>query len=267
MPSAPLARIVVVTGASSGIGRATADALHADGWTVIGASRRGNDGTPWRHDRVDVTDPEAVERLIRTVADAQGRVDAVVCCAGSGVAGPVETSPIEDARQQFDTNYWGTVHVVQASLPYLRASRGRAVIISSIAGAMGIPFQATYAASKFAVEGWAESLHWEVAPFGVAVTLVQPGNFRTGFTDARRTAPDSGPYEDASRRAIARMEDDERQGGDPRRVAAIVTAVLTSRRPPLRVSVGSTSERAGLWLRRLLPFPLFARLARSALTG
>ena len=260
---------MLVTGASSGLGLAAAEALHAAGWTVVGCSRRGTGGSGWRHERVDVTDEAAVRRLVGDVVGDHGRLDAVVSAAGWGVAGPVESTPPTDAREQFDTNFWGTVHVVQAALGHLRASRGRVVVVSSIAGVVGIPFQATYAASKFALEGWAESLSWEVAPFGVHVTLVQPGNFRTGFTDARRSAVDdeSGPYREAAGRALARMELDERNGADPARFAKLVAALLERDRPPLRVSVGSLPERSGLWAKRVLPFRAFARVARDALLG
>lgn len=262
--SAPL---VLVTGASSGIGLATADTLHAAGWIVVGASRRGAGGSGWQHESCDVTDPIAVAALVDTIVAGHGRLDAVVTCAGWGVAGPVEVSAIDEARDQFDTNFWGTVHVVRSALPHLRSSRGRIVAMSSLAGMIGIPFQSMYAASKFALEGWAESLAWEVAPFGVRVTLVQPGNFRTGFTDARRTETTDGPYAEASRRAVARMEQDERNGAAPDRVATTVFRVLTAARPPLRVSVGALAERSGAWAKRWLPFRIYARLARSALTG
>lgn len=260
-------RVALVTGASSGIGFAVAEMLHASGWVVIGVSRRGTGGSGWQHERVDVTDRIAVSAAVAALEASHGRLDAVISCAGWGVAGPVETTPVDVARDQFDANFWGTVHVVQAALSHLRASRGRIVVISSIAGAMGIPFQAMYAASKFALEGWAESLSWEMEPFGVQVVVVQPGNVETGFTDARRTDPDAGPYRAAAHRAVARMERDERSGADPRRVAGVVMEMLDTARPPLRVSVGAFDERAGLWARRFLPFRLFRRLAHNSLTG
>lgn len=259
-------KVVLVTGSSSGIGLAAAEALHAAGWTVIGSSRRSLEGLAWRHEAVDVTDQPAVVALVTRVLQRYGRLDAVVCCAGWGVAGPVETTPSHTARAQFDTNYWGTVYVVQASLEHLRASKGRIVVTSSVAGGIGIPFQAAYAASKFALEGWAESLAWEVEPHGVRVTLVQPGNFRTGFSDARIVG-DPGPYGDAAGRAITSMERDERNGAEPERVAGCILSVLARRRPPLRVSVGSPPERAGVWMKRLLPFRVFQWIAAGSLRG
>jgi NAD(P)-dependent dehydrogenase (short-subunit alcohol dehydrogenase family) len=261
--------VALVTGASSGLGLAVAEALHAAGWTVAGASRRGTGGAGWRHDRVDVDDERAVREWVAEVAGACGRLDAVVCNAGWGLAGSVESTSPAEARAQFDTNFWGTVNVVQAALGHLRVARGRVVVMSSVAGALGIPFQAMYAASKFALEGWAESLWWEVEPFGVRVSLVQPGNVRTGFTDARRRVADddAGPYCDAARRALTRMVHDERNGADPQRVADVVVALLERDRPPLRVPVGSVGERSGLWAKRLLPHRVFVRIARDALCG
>jgi NAD(P)-dependent dehydrogenase (short-subunit alcohol dehydrogenase family) len=261
-------RVVLVTGASSGIGLACADRLHLVGWTVIGTSRRAMGGLGWEAMRMDVDDDASVADGVAAILDRHGRLDAVVTCAGWGLAGAVEHTPIERAKAQFETNYWGSVRVARAALPALRASNdGRLVFMSSIGGAIGIPFQAFYSSSKFALEGYAESLAYEVAPFGVKVTLVQPGNFRTGFTDAREDVAvgPGDPYAEAANRAVAKMADDEQRGDEPTQVAEVVAKVLQSRRPPRRVSVGSADERVGLIARRLLPWRLFERAARSSL--
>jgi NAD(P)-dependent dehydrogenase (short-subunit alcohol dehydrogenase family) len=259
--------VVLVTGASSGIGLAVADALHKRGWVVIGASRRGVGGAGWQHEVMDVRSPDEVTRVVGQVIAEHGGLDAVVCCAGNGLAGPVETTPVPVAREQLETNFWGAVHAVAASLESLRLRQGRVVLVSSVAGALGLPFQAYYSASKFALEGWAEALAWEVEPFGVRVTLVQPGNFRTGFTSARVTGVAAGCYQAAADAAIGRMEHDEQHGPAPDAAAEAIVEVLEHPRPPLRRTVGLPQERAGVWARRFLPFWLFKRLARSALTG
>ncbi len=140
--------------------------------------------------------------------------------------------------------------------------------MSSIGGAIGIPFQAFYSASKFALEGYGEALAYEVAPFGVQVTLVQPGNVRTDFTASRRMARDArddAVYGEASGKALSAMERDERNGVPAADVAVVVARVLGSRRPPRRVSVGKAGERAGLLAKRLLPFRAFESGARSSL--
>jgi NAD(P)-dependent dehydrogenase (short-subunit alcohol dehydrogenase family) len=261
--------VVLVTGASAGIGRATADRLARDGWTVIGASRRGTGGDGWSGAVMDVDDDASVVDGVAGTVAAHGRLDAVVACAGWGLAGPVERTPLAEARAQLETNFFGAVRTVGAALPHLRrAPSGRIVLMSSIGGILGIPFQAFYSASKFALEGYGEALAYEVAPFGVHVTLVEPGNVRTEFTAARRTVDpgdDSDPYAAAAAKAITTMERDEEGGVDPDRVAVAVARTLAARRPPRRLSVGKLDERVGVAGKRLLPYRLFEAAARGSL--
>ena len=262
-------RVAVVTGASAGIGLATADRLHADGWTVIGASRRGTSPGTWHPLVMDVDDDTSVTDGVTGVVAQHGRIDAVVACAGWGLAGSVEHTPIADARDQLETNFWGAVRVVQAALPAFRsAGGGRIVLVSSIGGVLGIPFQAFYSASKFAMEGYGEALAYEVAPFGIHVTMVEPGNVRTDFTASRRdvVVPDGpDPYAAASAKAVRKMEEDERNGVPPDDVAKVIARVLTVARPARRVSVGKMGERVGILGKRLLPHRLFEAAAKDSL--
>jgi len=262
-------KVVLITGASTGIGAACATRLQHDGWTVIGASRRGTvpDGvTPLV---MDVNDDDAVEKGFAGMLASHGRLDAVVACAGWGLAGSVEQTPIADAKAQLETNFWGTVRVVQRALPTMRAQHdGHVVVIGSIGGVIGLPFQAFYSASKFALEGYAEALAYEVAPFGIDVTLVEPGNIRTDFTASRRDVkvPDGDdPYQGAVAKAIGVMEKDERNGADPDVVAATVDRVLQARRPPRRVSSGKWGERIGVLAKRLLPYRVFEKAVSGPL--
>jgi NAD(P)-dependent dehydrogenase (short-subunit alcohol dehydrogenase family) len=259
--------VVMVTGASSGLGRATCDLLAQRGWTVIGGSRRGTGGYRWEGVVLDVDNDDSVSTACNGVIERHGRIDAVVCSAGFGVAGPVELTTYENARAQLETNFWGTVRVAVSVLPHMRAAgHGRIIIMSSIAGQIGIPFQAYYSASKFALEGWAESLAYEIAPFGIHVTLVQPGNFATEFTDSRRSVSSAlGPYEDAASHAIGVMESDERNGAAPSLVASEIVHQLESTRPRRRVSVGKPGERFGLVAKRVLPHHWFERVAKDSL--
>jgi NAD(P)-dependent dehydrogenase (short-subunit alcohol dehydrogenase family) len=261
--------VALVTGASAGLGRACADRLAAAGWAVTGASRRGTGGERWTGLVMDVDDETSVRAGVASLQEQSGGIDALVAAAGWGVAGPAEETSIAEAKAQFETNFWGCVRVVQAVLPQMRARRaGRIVLLSSLGGVIGIPFQAYYSASKFALEGFAEALGYEVAPFGIAVTLVQPGNFATDFTASRKmaaAATGASDYAAATAKAVAAMERDERNGAPPRDVAATVQRVLEARRPPRRVSVGKTSERAGLIAKRLLPFRVFEAAAKSSL--
>jgi NAD(P)-dependent dehydrogenase (short-subunit alcohol dehydrogenase family) len=265
-------KIALVTGASAGIGQACADRLAAGGWTVTGASRRGSSGSGgsgWPGVVMDVDDSESVRAGTDGLAERYGRIDALVTAAGWGVAGAAELTTIDEAKAQFETNFWGSVRVIQAVLPAMRRQgSGRIVLISSIAGVIGIPFQAFYSASKFALEGFAEALAYEVAPFGVHVTLVQPGNIRTDFTTSRRMAAAGdadASYAQAQAKAVSLMERDEATGAAPQTVAATVQRVLQARRPPRRVSVGKPDERIGLLAKRLLPYRVFEAGAKGSL--
>jgi len=264
-----MAGVVLVTGASAGIGRACADRLHAAGWTVVGASRRGSSSGPWQGLVMDVDSDESVRVGVADVLARHGRVDAVVASAGWGVAGAVEHTSIDEAKAQMETNFWGATRLVQDALPAMRKQGGgRIVLISSIGGVVAIPFQAFYSASKFALEGLGEALAYEVAPFGIDVTLVQPGNIRTEFTANRKMAAAStgdGPYTSALEKAVGVMERDEANGAAPDVVAAVVHRVLEARRPPRRVSVGKNGERVGILAKRLLPHRLFEAAAKSSL--
>ena len=291
--------VALVTGASAGIGRACADRLAGGGWRVTGASRRGT-GTAgpgssaasssalgnsaqgnnapgnsaaqagqWTGLVMDVNEDQAVRSGVASIVEREGRLDAVVAAAGWGLAGAVEYTTIAEAKAQFETNFWGCIRVAQAALPLMRAQgSGRIVLISSIGGVIGVPFQAYYSASKFALEGLAEAMAYEVAPFGVHVTLVQPGNIATDFT-ARRVLADGAAgdsvYAAAMTKAVTAMERDEANGAPADLVAATVARVLEASRPPRRVSVGKASERAGLVAKRLLPFRVFEAAARGSL--
>jgi len=217
---------------------------------------------------MDVDNDTSVRDGIAEVLARHGHIDAVVASAGWGVAGAVEHTAIDEARAQVETNFWGATRVVQGVLPAMRAQGGgRIVLISSIGGVVAIPFQAFYSASKFALEGLGEALAYEVAPFGIAVTLVQPGNVRTDFTANRKMAASQGDdvYRAALDTAVGVMERDEMNGVAPEDVAAVVHKVLGARRPPRRVSVGKAGERVGILAKRLLPHRVFEAAAKSSL--
>ena len=261
-------KVVVVTGASAGIGWACADRLARSGWTVVGASRRGTSGSGWRGLVMDVDDDASVSEGVAGILAEHGRIDALAACAGWGLAGAAEQTPLALAKAQFETNFWGAVRVTSAVLPIFRRQRaGRVVLMSSIGGVLGIPFQSFYSASKFALEGYGESLAYEVAPFGIHVTLIEPGNFKTDFTDSRRKVEVVGddPYGSVRTKAIEIMERDEVKGANPSDVARVVERVLTSVHPPRRVSVGKLDERIGILGKRLLPFRVFERAAKGPL--
>jgi NAD(P)-dependent dehydrogenase (short-subunit alcohol dehydrogenase family) len=261
---------VLVTGASSGIGAAAAQLLAAAGHTVVGTSRRGTAPPEVRGLRMDVDDDGSVARGVSAVVDEHGRLDVVVNSAGFSFSGPVETTTLDEARDQVETNFWGAVRVTRAALPALRASgHGLIVNVSSLAGVFALPFQAYYTASKFALEGWSEALAYEVAPFGVQVALVEPGNIRSGITEARREAAgaEAEPYAAAYRQAIQIMVRDELGAVGSEVVARTIAKVVRSERPPLRVTSGSRGERSTVLLRRFLPTRAFVLIGKRVMLG
>lgn len=264
-------RVVLITGASSGIGKACAEFLHGQGYRVYGTSRRApravletQEGEGYQQGfpliPLDVISDESVERGVGTVLAREGRLDVLVNNAGFGLAGAVEETTVDEAREQFDTNFFGTLRLCRAVLPTMRQQGGGYILnVSSIAGLIGIPFQALYSASKFAVEGFTEALRLEVAPHGIRVVLVEPGDFRTGFAASRRLAraAHSPVYADRQAKALGVMERDETHGATPESVARLVYRIIRKGSPRLRYAVGPASETVALALKRLAPSRLF----------
>ena len=207
-------KVAVVTGGSNGIGLATVEALQHAGVIVYELSRRTEVTHSANHIVCDVTNAQAVYAAVNSVIQREGQIDAIVCNAGFGISGAVEFTDIADVERQFDVNFFGVVNTVKAALPQMRAQcRGRIVIVSSVAGAIAIPFQTFYSASKAALNAYATSLANEMRPYGVTVTVVMPGDISTGFTAARNKS-DLGDKEYGGRisRSVAKMEHDEQRG-------------------------------------------------------
>ena len=209
-------KVVIVTGASSGIGRQTALALRDAGCVVYDFSRRDIPAENVRHISVDVTDENAVIKAVDTVAKSESCIDAVINCAGFGISGAVEFTTLEAAKSQFDVNFFGMVNVNKAAIPHLRKSGGRIVNISSVAAAAHIPFQTYYSASKAATESYTCALANELKAFGISVTAIQPGDICTEFTQARQKSFDGDDvYGGRIARSVSGMEKDEQKGMSP----------------------------------------------------
>ncbi len=267
-------KVVLVTGASSGIGRACAAHLATRGWRVFGAQRRlpaaGEAPPGVEMLLMDVDDDASVAAGVKSVVERAGRLDGVVNNAGMAWMGSVEDTSIAEARAQLETNFFGAFRVCQAVLPIMRAQRsGTIVNVSSLAGVLGLPFSGLYSASKFALEGMSESLRFEARRFGVSVVLIEPGDFATGLPAARRetagskTNPD---YRDAMTRFKTQQDKDEAAAPTPEPVAKLVARVLEMRAPALRYSVGMLSQRIVRPLKWFLPQRLFEALLVRALS-
>jgi NAD(P)-dependent dehydrogenase (short-subunit alcohol dehydrogenase family) len=259
--------VVLVTGASTGIGRAVAERLHAHGDVVVGVSRTISEqsGVAFERHDLDVTDEPAVEARVAAIVAARGRLDAVVSAAGYVLAGAIEDTPTAVARAQLATDLHGAMIVARAALPAMRrAGRGTIVQIGSIAGLVPMPFQGWYSASKAALTAASRALRLEVAPYGVSVVVVEPGDFRTPVTDNRVVrAPAGSVYAETFARTLAIVRRDETSAAPPDAVAACVERVLRARRPRATYLVGPWHQRAAARLRPMVPARLFdALLAR-----
>lgn len=257
--------VALVTGASSGIGNACATYLAKRGYKVYGTSRNPSSYAKKADEyfelvQMDVTDEASVRKAVDEILAKEGRIDALLCNAGMGISGSVEDSSLEEIRLQLETNFLGVVRCVKAVLPGMRqAKAGRILVLSSIAGVIGMPFQAFYSASKFALEGFVEALRYEAYPFGVQAALIEPGDFRTGFTDARRPvkAAEGSHYKKLYDAAMGVQVRDERAGHDPLEVAKLAVRLLQKRRLKIRYSVGPAFERFSVVLKRRIPDLLF----------
>ena len=258
--------IALVTGASSGIGRVTAQALAHAGFRVFGTSRKAVDD-PYPGITMlacDVTDEASVKRLVEEIVRQAGRIDVVVNNAGIGLLGGAEESSIGQAQRLFDVNVFGVARVVNAVLPLMRAQKsGRIVNMGSLLGLIPSPFNAFYSSTKHAIEGYSESLDHEVRQFGIRVVVVEPGITRTSFEEnLTRADQPLAPYAEGRERSEKLMREWVAGGDAPQIVADVVVKAATDAKPRLRYSAGKQSTQVRS-LRRFLPERIVDRVLRK----
>ncbi len=247
-------KTAVVTGASSGIGKSTAQALSKMGYTVYGLNRRGCEPGEITYIRTDVTDDGSVNAAVSQILEKEGKIDLLINNAGFGISGAVEFTDVGDAERLFDVNFFGMVRVCRAVIPSMRkAGGGRIINISSVAAIAPIPFQTFYSASKSAVKTYSLALANEVRDFGITVCAVMPGDISTGFTDAReKSAEGDAVYGERISRSVKKMENDERNGMKSSVAGKKIARIAASKsRKPLRTL--GFSYKAIAFLIKLLP--------------
>jgi short-subunit dehydrogenase len=226
-------KVALVTGATSGIGLELVRNLSGRGYRVYGVARNYRELDCCEVITADVSSETEIEKAVNAVMDKEGRIDLLICNAGFGISGPVEYTKVEDARRQFDVNFFGFFICAKKVLPVFRKQgHGRIVVTSSVAGAISIPFQAFYSASKASINSLVMAMRNEVSSFGVKVTAVMPGDTRTSFT-AKREKDWGGDnaYSEIVRRSIEKMEKDEQNGADASKVAAYIAKVAEKKNP------------------------------------
>lgn len=260
--------VVLITGSSSGIGAACARYFAGQGMKVYGASRSNQSAFEnFVPVAMDVSIDADVKNGVEHILETEGKIDVVINNAGIAYAGAVEDMSLEEARRQFDVNFFGCFSVLKAVLPSMRKrERGAIVTVSSIGGLIGLPFQAFYSASKFALEGLMEGVSLEVKGKGVTVILVEPGDIRTNITQNRiicKNATNDSAYQQGFNTYLDKIKRIETEARSPEVIADLIYKALVARSPKLRYRAGTFMENLGVVLRKLLPSRTFERIMAS----
>ncbi len=245
--------VAVITGASSGIGLATAKMLMSKGVVVYGLAYNDFDAE-FNYSKCDVTNIAQIEATLKSIFDKEGQIDFLVNCAGMGISGSVENSPQEQIQKIYNVNFFGTVNMCKAVLPYMRKNNfGHIVNISSVAGELPIPFQTFYSATKASIESFTAGLSMEVKPFGIKAVCVLPGDTKTGFTAAReKNTTDDASYGARVNNSVGQMEKDEQNGMTPESVAKVICKALFKKNPK-PINVVGFKYKLFLLLAKILP--------------
>ena len=248
-------KVCLVTGGSSGIGKELVNIFSSKGYTVYEFSRKGrSEEGSFEHITVDVTDENSIKSGVDHLISKSGRIDLVINCAGFGISGAIEFTDSEDAKKQFDVNFFGMMNVNRAVIPYMRKQHfGRIVNISSIAAIIPIPFQAYYSASKAAINSYTCALANELKDFNISVCAIQPGDIATSFTD-RREKSNAGDdvYNGVIEKSVSKMENDERKGMSPKTAAKLISDIALKKKVKPLYAIGLTNKGI-CFLQGLLP--------------
>ena len=260
-------KVVLITGASSGVGQSTARLLSQKGHKVFGTSRNpaGAEVIPAiKMLGLDVRSDDSVTACVKAVSEKEGRIDVLVNNAAYELAGALEETSIDEARAQFETNFFGVVRMVKAVLPLMRKQRaGRIINVGSLSGVSSIPFMGIYSASKFALEGYTDALRMEVKPFNIHVSLTEAGFLKTPMMNKRQIATEQlEEYEPWRQRAFNAMRDHEQKAPGPDLVSQMILSIIASKKPRLRYVIGSQAKFATR-LQWLLPEGTYEKGKRS----
>lgn len=260
-----MSKVVLITGASSGIGKSIAEYLHHKGMKVYGTSRKTHisDNGLIRMLTLDVTDVESINKAITTIISKEGKIDILVNNAGMGITGPIEDTPTEEMRAVFDTNFFGAIDVMKAVLPQMRSQRkGLIINVTSIAGYMGLPFRGMYSATKGALELVTEAVRMEIKSFGIEVTNVAPGDFATNIAAGRYHTPvfKDSAYKVKYSENLALMNNHVNSGLSTDIMAKVVFKIINTSKPKAHYKVGSFMQKFSIVLKRLLPDKVYEKI-------
>ena len=258
-------KVVLVTGASSGIGKAIGEYLQNKGFIVYGTSRNPSkykDAT-LKLLTLDVSDENSIKETVSEIIKKEGKLDVLINNAGKGITGPVEETPIEEIKKAFDTNFFGVINVCNGVLPEMRKQqKGLIINISSIAGYMGLPYRGMYSASKSAISIYSEVLSLETKQFGITVVDVAPGDFATNIAAGRYHTPlfENSNYKKHYAKVLKQIDDEVDTGLQPEVMAKAIYKIILKRKPKVRYRVGTFMQRYAIHIKRLLPDRFYEKI-------
>lgn len=260
-----MSKVVLITGGSSGIGKSIGEFLHQKGFIVYGTSRNPEKvlNSIFPLVALDVRDVESIHLAVAQIIQSTGRLDVVINNAGVGITGPLEEIPMEEIKNNFDTNFFGPIALMKAVLPQMRQQKsGLIVNITSIAGYMGLPYRSVYSASKGALELITEALRMEVKSFGIQITNVAPGDFATNIAAGRFHAPiiQGSDYERAYGSILKTMDEHVDSGSNPNEMAEAVFQIIQDKNPRIHYKVGAFMQKFSIVLKRILPDTVYEKM-------
>ncbi|RZS93516.1 SDR family oxidoreductase [Aquimarina brevivitae] len=260
------AKVVLITGGSSGIGKSIAAYLSKNGYVVYGTSRNPEKYasiTDFKLLQLDVGDKATIKSAVDQIVAQEGRLDVLINNAGAGITGPIEEIPEEEIQRNFVTNYFGPINVIKNVLPVMRMQQSGLIInITSIAGYMGLPYRGIYSASKAALEITTEAWRMELKSFNIEMTNVAPGDFATNIAAGRYHAPviEGSPYEQPYGKTLQLMDAHVDDGSDPLQMAKAIQSIIIKQKPKVHYKVGAFMQKFSVVLKRLLPDKTYEKL-------
>lgn len=259
-------QIAIVTGGSSGIGESIAHTLSNNGYKVYATSRNPKEdqlNDQFIYLKMDVQNDESVSNAVSEVITKEGHIDVLINCAGLGINGPIEETPIAMVKNVFETNFFGIIRTSQAVLPHMRKSKSGFIInISSIAGEFGLPLRGYYSASKSSVEMLTEALRMEVKSFGIKVCSVQPGDFATNISTNRPTAEvgKESAYRPMFDKIDKQVNEEVKHAKDPEEVGIGILAILQKKSPSVRYRIGPFMQKLSVRVKKTVSSKIFEKI-------
>ncbi len=262
-----MAKIIFITGASSGIGKAVGLYLQEKGYTIYGTSRNPEKyNSKFPLFSLDVRNVDSIQKAIAEVIDKEGKIDVLINNAGVGITGALEELSAQEIKNNFETNFFGPIEVIKTILPYMRQNGGGRIInITSIAGYMGLPFRSVYSASKGALELITEALRMEVMEFNIKISNVAPGDFATDIASRRFHAPlnKNSPYFRIYKQQLETINSHVDLGSDPLEMARAIEKIITSKNPKIHYKIGAFMQKFSIVLKRVLPDLWYEKMLKN----